>query len=232
MGRGFLYLAILQFFCVTTFAQLKVIKPVVTHSKWTNFALGYGRSRSVVYLNRNVKQDNDARGNHFSLIYGGAHLLRFSAEYTHFNLKDISPTWYNIKANTFEANIHFLARLKESKAFFYPIFGLSYNFFRGYFTGQNDFLNLRSIYPTNQTVVTRWLGLNVGTGFEYYFRPGSFFVDYKMRLGKAQGTEHFNIMDVCFSAGFRFNMKVPSIYQIFRGTRSRYSLKTEGKDNW
>jgi hypothetical protein len=211
-------------------AQLKVIKPVVAHAKYTRLAFGYGRSRSVVYLNRNLKDNNDARGNHFSVVYGGSRLMRISAEFTHFNLKDIAPTWYNVKANTFEANVHFLAHFKSGKAYFYPIAGLSYNVFKGYFTGLYDYLNLKSIYPINQVAVTRWFGLNVGTGFEYFFKPGSFFIDYKMRLGKSQGTEHFNIMDVTFCAGLRYNLKAPSVYQIFRGTRSRYFINSDGKN--
>ncbi len=227
MRHSFYSLLSCLLFVLSTQAQLKVIKPVVKPAKRTNLAIGYGRSRSVVYLNRNVKQDNDARGHHLTLIYGGNRLIRFSGEFTIYNLKDIAPTWYDIRANTVEANIHFLARFQSNKALFYPIAGLSYNSFTGFFTGQNDFLNLRSLYPINQRVKTTWIGLNVGTGFEYFFKPGSFYVDYKMRLGFAEGTENFNIMDVCFTAGLRYNLRVPSVYSLFRGTRSRYFIKGE-----
>jgi len=214
-------------FVLSATGQLKVIKPVVKPAKRTNLAIGYGRSRSVVYLNRNVKQDNDARGHHLSLVYGGNRLIRFSAEYTRYKLKNIAPTWYDITASTLDANLHFLARFQSNKALFYPIVGLSYNTFAGFFTGQNDFLNLRAIYPINQRVNSSWIGLNVGTGFEYFFRPGSFYIDYKMRLGFSEGTENLNIMDVCFTAGLRYNLRVPSLYGLFRGTRGRYFIKGE-----
>jgi hypothetical protein len=208
-------------------AQLKVIKPLVKPAKRTNLAIGYGRGRSVVYLNRNVNEDNDARGHHLTLVYGGNRLIRFCGEFTHYKLKDIAPTWYTVKATTLEANIQFLARFQSNKALFYPIAGLSYNTFAGFFTGQNDFLNLRAIYPINERVKTTWIGLNVGTGFEYFFRPGSFYIDYKMRLGIAEGTENLNIMDVCFTAGLRYNLRAPSLSSIFRGTRGRYFIKGE-----
>lgn len=221
---GFMTLLLMVF---STKAQLKVIKTVVKPAKRTNLSFGYGRSRSVVYLNRNVNQDNDARGHHLTLVYGGNRLIRFSGEYTNFKLKDIAPTWYTIKATTLEANVHFLARFQSNKALFYPIAGLSYNTFAGFFTGQNDFLNLRAIYPINQRVKTTWLGVNVGTGFEYFFRPGSFYLEYKMRLGIAEGSENLNIMDVTFSAGLRYNLKVPSMSSLFRGTRGRYFIKGE-----
>ncbi|MDI1354636.1 MAG: hypothetical protein PSX36_06945 [bacterium] len=207
-------------------AQLKVVKPIVTHPKRTTLAFGLGATRSVVYLSRNIKANNDAKGLTISAVYGGARLLRVSVEYTYYRILDISPTWYDIRANTIEANLHFLARFKSRKAVFYPIVGLSYNVFSGYFTGVNDYLNLTSLYPVNETVTTHWLGLNAGTGYEYYFKPGSLFIDYKMRVGVTEGTNQLNIQDVCFSAGLRFNFRVPSIYKVFKGTRGRYSLDT------
>ncbi|MGZ6416829.1 MAG: hypothetical protein ACXVDW_21795, partial [Bacteroidia bacterium] len=61
---------------------------------------------------------------------------------------------------------------------------------------------------------------------EHYIKPFSFFVDYKMRVGESD-KKQLNIMDVCFTLGIRCNFIVPSIYKIFRGTRSRYFLDTE-----
>ncbi|MCW3078436.1 MAG: hypothetical protein JWO32_3045 [Bacteroidetes bacterium] len=102
--------------------------------------------------------------------------------------------------------------------------------FSGYFTGRNDFLNLSEKYPVNQNISTNWVGLNVGTGYEYYFKFLSFFVDYKMRVGFSD-KHQLNIMDVCYTFGLRYNLKVPSIYKIFSGTRSRYLLDSEPVEN-
>jgi hypothetical protein len=205
-------------------AQLKTVKPVKSQPKRTTLAFGGGLSRSVVYLNRNVNDKNDARGFNASLVYGGSKLVRTSIEYTYFRTLDIRPTWYNVKAHTIEANVHFLARFKSKNAVFYPVFGLSYNVFSGFFTGVNDHLNLAAIHTPNTDATSRWLGLNVGTGYEYFFRPGSIFVDYKMRIGVAEGNFKLNIMDVCFSAGLRLNLKVPTFYSLFKGTRGRYFI--------
>jgi hypothetical protein len=188
--------------------------------------IGGALTRSVIYLNRNVKENNDARGYSFSIVYGGSKLLRTSIEYTHYRKLSIEPTWYDIKASTIEANVHILARFKKSKSFFYPLFGVSYNMFSGYFTGRNDFLNLSERYQVNKNINTNWVGLNVGSGYEFNIKPLSFFLDYKMRVGLSE-RKHLNIMDVCFTFGMRYNLKVPSIYKIFSGTRSRYLLDTE-----
>lgn len=214
-------------FCVLSlhfFAQLKTIKPVKTHPKHTNFGIGVGYTRSVIFLSRNVKENNDANGIQISAVYGGAKLFRFSGEYSYYFPITIEPTWFNIKAKTFEINTHIIARFKNSDAFFYPLFGLSANYFTGYFTGQNDFQNLADKYKINTTISTNWVGINIGTGYEYYVKPVSLFFDYKMRVGLEENKRALNIMDVCLIAGLRYNIKVPSIYNLYRGTKSRYML--------
>ncbi len=219
--RLFIVFSIL--YCLSVQSQIKTSKPVKTRPKETNFALGFGATRSVLYLNRNVKENNDATGLHFSVIYGGSKILRLSTEYSYYFPISIEPTWQNINARTIESNLHIIARFTKSNAFFYPVVGLSYNEFNGFFTGKNDFLNLSDKYAKNTQVKTVWYGLNIGTGYEYYIKKVSLFLDYKMRVGFADAKQ-LNIMDVCFSAGARFNLKVPSIYKLFSGPRSRYML--------
>lgn len=224
-------LVVCLLFATALKAQLKVVKqPAKKYSK-ANFAFGYGRARSVVYLNRNVKQNNDARGHHFTLMYGSSKQYRFCAEYTNYQLSDIAPTWYHIKANVLELNLHYMARFANSKAMFYPLVGLSYNVFKGYFTGKSDFLNLQSIYQPNSDVVTRWPGLNVGTGFEFYIKRMSVYGDYKMRVGVSEGTEHLNIMDVCFTIGLRYTFRGPALGRLFKDTRKRYFLSDSDEGN-
>ena len=206
-------------------AQVKVVKPVKTRAKTTNLAIGFGAAKSVLYLNRNVKENNDASGLQASLVYGGSNIFRFSFEYTFYRPIDIAPTWYDIKASTFEANMHVIARFKNTDAIFYPLIGISYNTFSGFFTGKNDFLNLVDKYKPNQRAVTQWLGVNIGTGYELFLKRVSFFLDYKMRVGFTDGKKQLNIIDVCFGGGIRYNLKAPSIYKLFRGTRSRYLLQ-------
>jgi len=237
MPRFTAYLIFFVFLSQISFSQVQrrpmrplpkkeVKAPEKKHPKKTNLALGLGLSKSIVYLARNVKPNNDATGLHTSLIYGGSKLLRVSLEYTRYGTINIAPTWYNIKANTLELNMHILARFRNRNAYFYPLIGLSYNTFSGTYTGIADYLNLGTLYKKDQNVVTRWWGLNLGTGYEIYFKPVSFFLDYKMRIGVTEGYNQLNIQDVCITAGLRFNIKAPSFYSLFvyRGTRSRYLL--------
>lgn len=187
----------------------------------TNFEAGAGIMGSVLYLSRNIKEDNDALGYTFVANYGGHKLLRYSIQYTYYKPINIEPTWYTIRANTFEFNTEILARFPNNKTYLYPFLGLSYNTFKGYFTGANDYLNLRETYRPNTNVINNWLGLNLGTGFEHAFGPVVIFFDYRMRIGRERGWS-FNIMDVCYGGGLRVKLFMPTFKSIFHGWRNRY----------
>jgi hypothetical protein len=191
--------------------------------EYTNLQVGAGMMGSVLYLSRNVKESNDAKGYTIVANYGGHKLLRFSAQYTHYVPINIAPTWYTIKANTIEANMEIMARFSNDKTFLYPFLGLSYNEFKGFYTGFNDYLNLREKYRPNTNIVSKWVGLNIGTGLEHSFNMLVVFADYRMRVGK-QEEGGVNIMDVCYSAGLRLKLFVPKFKhtKIFRGLRDKY----------
>jgi len=230
MQRVLFYIFVCLIFVDFTTAQVRVIKPIKTRALYTNLGVSSSVMRSVLFLSRNVKQNNDALGFHTAVVYGGDKLFRTSVEYTSYKKINIEPTWYNIKANTIEFNLHVLARFKKTKAYFYPLFGLSYNSFSGYFTGLNDFLNLTEKYAKNETATTNWFGLNVGTGYEFFFRQISVFGEYKMRVGTSSKNQ-LNIMDVCYNFGLRYNLIIPSVYKLFSGTKNRYSLKPTKNQN-
>ena len=197
-------------------------------AKYTTLGIGVGLSRSVIFLSRNVKEFNDATGLNVGIVYGGKNLTRFAFDYSQFNSLDIEPTWYNIKARTYEANIQFLARFKYNHALIYPLVGLSVNEFRGFFTGIDDFQNLKDKYRINSEVRSYWVGANFGMGFEHSIGPLKITIAYKMRVGAQDVNARLNIMDVCYNAGLRYDMKAlrpKYLYKrIFRNTRNRYLL--------
>jgi hypothetical protein len=210
MRRGKFVLIFLSFYFLSA-GQHVVVKPVKKESKTTNLSFCAGLTRSVLFLSRNIKEDNDATGHTAQLLYGGHRLLRVSLEFTNYKSINIEPTWYNIRASTLESNLHIIAKFNDANLYFYPQVGLSFNHFSGFFTGKNDFMGYRMKYPENSVVATNWFGLNVGTGIEYFIKRFSIFGDYKMRMGYYNGFDYqVNIMDVCMSAGIRYTIKVPA----------------------
>lgn len=205
-------------------APLKAIKG---ESHFTNMGLGIGVTRSVIFLSRNVKEFNDANGLNLCYVYGGHKLMRFSAEYSQYKSINIEPTWYDIKARTYEVNVQFLAHFRSDKALIYPITGISVNEFTGFFTGKDDFQNLRDKYPINSVVKSYWIGANFGVGYEYKFGPIKAYLTYKMRVGAQDINEKLNIMDVCYHLGLRYDfqtLKYKYVFKkIFRTYKGRYT---------
>jgi hypothetical protein len=138
------------------------VKPIVTRPQVSNLGIGGGFTRSPLFLSRNFKDDNEAVGFNVGLVYDINRKFRISADLISYNKIDIKPTWYGIKAYTYDANLHMLFKMAGAKAYFYPIFGVSYNIFGGYFTGKNDYQNLSSRYKGNSHVKANWFGVNTG----------------------------------------------------------------------
>jgi hypothetical protein len=225
-------------FSLSAFAQVQSISTSIKKKrtvekkkielKRTTLGFGAGMTRSVVFLSRNVREFNDASGINVCMVYGGNRIARFGFDYHQYNALDIVPTWYNIHARTYEANVQFLARFRDDKALIYPLVGLSYNDFRGYFTGLEDFQNLRDKYPVNSEVHSYWIGVNFGMGYEHKIGPIKAYFSYKMRIGAQDVTSKLNIMDVCYSLGLRYDIKALTpkyvVKTIMRTYRPRYDI--------
>ncbi len=182
-----------------------------------------GANLSVIFLARNVKENNNEPGYCFGGGYEVNNFFRVAALYSYFKPINIAPTWENIKANSIEINAEIVARFPNKKTLLYPFAGLSYNTFKGFFTGQQDFLNLKEFYTPNSRVTNNWLGLNLGTGLEHNFGIIGLFIDYRMRVGKQDKV--FNIMDVCYTGGVKIRFPYGEAGKRFFGGKDRYNLK-------
>ncbi len=200
--------------------------PVKVNAHETNVGFGLGVARSTLYLARNINSNNDALGLNVGMTFDRGNYFRGSLEYNYYQSINIKPTWYNVSAHTIEMNANIIAKSRDKSFYFYPITGISFNLFKGYFTGVNDYLNLNTIYKRNSEITTRWWGINAGVGADFNFKHGCVFSSYRMRLGKVEGFDKFNIMDVYVNLGLRYYASARELGKIFKGTRSRYTLKT------
>lgn len=208
----FLFLSATTLWAKTIYSQNKTIAkaptavPVQTEDekKHTRWSLKAGGNISVIYLARNVKESNNEPGYCGGFIYELNNFVRVSTLFTRFRPINIKPTWLNVKANTYEANLEILAKFPNKKTLLYPFAGLSYNTYTGFFTGESDYLNLREYYPVNSTIKNQWLGLNLGIGLEHNFGIVGLFIDYRMRVGKQENA--INIMDVCYTGGLKIHI--------------------------
>lgn len=206
----------------TTKPEIKKTKPTIPAKKEKEFSklsLKTGFNISVIYLARNIKEDNNEPGYSAGLTYRVNNFIRVSGLYTQFRPINIEPTWINVNANTIESNLEIMANFPNKQTLLYPFVGLSYNTYKGFFTGQQDYLNLIEYYPANSVVKNNWLGVNLGTGIEHTFGIVGLYLDYRMRVGKQE--RGFNIMDVCYTGGVKITLPKNKLKSIF-STRDRF----------
>ncbi len=201
----------------------KLLPPKPKHEiVYSKFSIKAGGNLSVIYLARNTQDHNNEPGFSLGAVYAANGFLRVSCLYTRFRTLDIAPTWQNIKASTYEANLEALARFPNKKTLLYPFAGFSYNTYKGFFTGQDDYLNLKEYYGSNTIVSNHWIGMNFGLGLEHSFGAFGFYIDYRMRVGRQE--RGINIMDVCYSGGIKY--KLPSLNlkgkKLFRNPNDRF----------
>ena len=168
---------------------------------YTRWSLKAGANLSVIYLARNIKEKNNEPGFCAGLTYEATDFVRISTLYSRFQPTNIKPTWLDVRASSYEINLEVMAKFPNKKTLLYPFVGFSYNTYRGFFTGESDYLGLREYYKVNSVVQNNWLGINLGTGLEHNFGILGVFLDYRMRVGREE--EAINIMDVCYTAGLK-----------------------------
>src|SRR5574338_330525 len=103
---------VLLLLCMQAASQVKVVRQHKPSGpgkyRTSKLGRGVGRARSVLFLMRNFKQDNDAHGWNVSAAYNLNRVMRINAEYIWYNPIDIAPTWYNVKGRSIECNITWL----------------------------------------------------------------------------------------------------------------------------
>jgi hypothetical protein len=203
--------------------EIKKTKPATIAKKekeYSKLSIKGGFNISVIYLARNIKDNNNEPGYSGGMTYRINDYIRVSGLYTKFKPINIEPTWLNVNANTIESNLEIMANFPNKQTLLYPFAGFSYNTYKGYFTGKQDYLNLIEYYPANSIVKNNWVGFNLGTGIEHNFGIIGLYFDYRMRVGKQE--RGFNIMDVCYTGGIKINLPKNKTKSIFR-TRDRFN---------
>lgn len=224
----FIFLPLVLLLTNTIFAQGS--KTAKTHSitplkkdkepKYTRWSLKTGANLSVIYLARNIKEKNNEPGFCGGLTYEASDFIRISTLYTRFQPTNIKPTWLDVRASSYEINLEVMAKFPNKKTLLYPFVGVSYNTYRGFFTGQSDYLGLREYYKVNSTVKNQWFGLNLGTGLEHNFGILGVFLDYRMRVGREETA--INIMDVCYTAGLKITFPYGKLAKTLANPNDRF----------
>jgi hypothetical protein len=170
------------------------------------FTLGYGRVNGVVYMSRNVDIENSVTGNAYTMLYTFTDIFRGELLFQQFKSFDMLPSWKQVKAHALEINIMCMARTASGSVLFYPLAGLSWNRFNAFYTGIQDYTQMRKYSKPLTTYNSNWPGFNTGVGVSYCIGSCELSLQYKMRLGQTSHMNDFNIQDVQFSIFAFYNI--------------------------
>jgi hypothetical protein len=182
------------------------------------FYLGGGCVLSSVNIFRNYRQNPYRLGYNFRAYNEFSSNMRMMAEYTYMPKFSLEPTWLDVKNDVIDINLNLLAQIKDYKAIFYTITGLYAQRWKSFYTGINDFSNSKKTYLTNSIVINRYIGLDLGLGFERAFPGFQFFGEFRYRFSNTDSG--FGITDAAYSAGLKTKLN------------TKRKKKYHGKYNW
>lgn len=194
----YFYKVLKSFFFILTFGAL-FSEAKSQSALFSPLTLGYGRVNGVVYMSRNVDIENAVNGNAYTVMYTLSDIFRAELLFQHFKAFDMLPSWKTVKAQALEFNVMCMARTASGTVLFYPLAGLSWNRFNAYYTGVQDYTQMRKYAKPLSSYSSNWPGFNAGVGASYCIGACELSLQYKMRMGQTAQLHDFNIQDVQFS---------------------------------
>ena len=193
------------------------------------YFIGAGASLSTINMNREP-EGHARRGMNFKAGIKFSPVFRITSEYTNQFAYSIEPAWKLIHSQSYELSANLLANLVDANASFYTITGLSFQHWRGHFTGVDHYFQLVDLGRTPKDFSTNWGSVIVGCGFEKIIDRFSFFAEFKYRISKKQENVPLNIIDACYTTGLKYSFnnshsskdKLPHKRHFFRIPNDKY----------
>jgi hypothetical protein len=145
--------------------------------------------------------------------YNGRLAVRFKrrigliGEYTYQVPHDAIPAWGNIWASNYDLNLTYMyLTVGQSKTKFYGIIGACYQQWKGTYLGTPAFDRDIYDYQSGVSYTFNWLSMNLGMGFERYYKYFGVFGEFKFRFGRDYLSDSFSIMDACVTLGVKKNL--------------------------
>jgi hypothetical protein len=136
-------------------------------NRWT-FSMAGSVMRTHLNFNKSDIEDTYSNAVEGRLLIDNGKSFRIAISGEHVPKVNLDPVWMNIKSNFINLDFHYVRRGEGSKSFFYGIFGITTEFWSGFYTGQNDqVMNLRYFHNfINKQYSTVYPGISMGIGCE------------------------------------------------------------------
>jgi len=133
--------------------------------------------------------------------------IGFTAEFTNQFPHSASPAWGSIQARNFDLNLNYLyLNVGQTNTKFYGLIGACFQQWKGIYQGTPAVGKDIYDYQSGEVVKFNWNSLNLGIGFERFYRHIGLFGEFKFRFGQNYPYDPFAIVDVCATIGTKINL--------------------------
>jgi len=226
----FLLLFVFTFSYFLMSSQTPAVKEIKKKQNDPIFSFGFGANLSSVNVFRNYKENPYNLGWNTRITYDFKDNIRFIAEYNRTKKFDLSPTWSDIRSQSFVVSANAVGYIKDQDVMIYTISGLCIQMWKGFYTGIQDFSTAKFHYEENTFVRNKNLGLDLGIGFEKPFPGFNLYGDFRYRFANID--DRFGITDANYNLGIKFPINTKGTDTNKKKKRTRKLFKGKDKYRW
>jgi hypothetical protein len=131
--------------------------------------------------------------------------LQFVLDYSKVQEVNIIPTWLNVHNTYLDIDAHFLMHPYEGKTTVYLVLGFSSQFWKGVYTGIDDYNYYVLHVQHNTNYKTVYYGASLGIGFEFnLIKRLDLYGEVRYRMTKTD--VGFGLSDVCYGIGLKYTL--------------------------
>ena len=137
--------------------------------------------------------------------FRSTNFLQFVVDYSKVQQVNIVPTWLNVHNTYLDIDAHLLMHPNQGKATVYFILGFSSQFWKGVYTGIDDYNYYVLHVKHNTDYKTVYYGVSLGFGFEYnIIKRFDVYGEVRYRITKTD--VGFGLSDVCYGVGLKYTL--------------------------
>lgn len=167
-----------------------------------NLFFGGGLNLSSVNIFRNYTENPYHLGWSVKASYLTKQNFRITTEYFRTPQFQLTPTWRDVRSNNVVFSFNALANIVDQDVIIYTVSGICFQYWKGFYTGFNDFSDARFFYTENSWVTNRLICMDLGIGFEKPLPGFNLYGDFRYRF--ADIDKRFGIIDAFYQLGIQF----------------------------
>jgi hypothetical protein len=178
---------------------------LVNDTKPTRIQIGAGGLYTSLNFFKNAQAFTYYPAYSARLYFQPNSIIQFVLDYSKVQQVNIIPTWLNVHNTYLDIDAHLLMHPNQGKTTVYFILGFSTQFWKGVYTGVDDYNYYVLHVKHNTDYKTIYYGASLGIGFEYKLvKRLEAYGEVRYRMTKTD--VGFGLSDVCYGVGLKYTL--------------------------